>query len=257
MNSRSYTVAFMTLVRKEMRRFFRIWPQTILPPIITTSLYFVIFGTLIGSQISPIDGSTYMEYIAPGIILMSIISNSYANVVSSFYGSKFQRFIEEVLIAPIPAWVILLGYISGGVARGLTVGLVVAIIASLFTDFPMHNIAVTLIVAVLTAVLFSLGGFINAVYAKSFDDISIIPTFVLTPLTYLGGIFYSIEMLPPIWRDLSLFNPILYMINATRYGMLGISDIDIVTAFAIIIAFIVALFSFSLYLLKRGVGIRN
>jgi len=257
MSNQTNLIAFYTLLRKEMLRFFRIWPQTILPPVITTALYFVIFGNLIGSQIGAIDGSSYMDYIVPGIILMGIISNSYANVVSSFYGAKFQHYVEEVLIAPIPYWVILLGYISGGIARGLTVGVVVAIVASFFTDIPIHSLPIMIAIAVLTAILFSLGGFINAVFAKSFDDISIIPTFVLTPLTYLGGIFYSIEMLPPFWRDVSLFNPILYMINAMRYGVLGVSDIDITIAFTITLGFIALLFTVALQLLKRGIGIRS
>ncbi len=250
-------VAFRTILVKEIRRFMRIWIQTILPPVITTALYFIIFGHLIGSRIGPVDGTAYMDYIVPGVILMAIINNSYANVVSSFYGSKFQRFVEELLIAPISNSVILLGYVGGGVARGMTVGLVVAVVASFFTDMAVHNWLVMLGVSVLTAVLFSLAGFINAVYAKSFDDISIIPTFVLTPLTYLGGIFYSISMLPDFWQTVSLANPILYMVNAFRFGMLGVSDIDVTTAVAIIGLFIAVLFTFCMYLLKKGIGLKS
>lgn len=254
---RAWRVAFWTIAVKEVRRFARIWIQTIVPPVITTALYFVIFGKMIGSQIAPIEGYAYMDYIVPGLILMTIITNSYANVVSSFYGSKFGRYVDELLIAPIPHSLILIGYLTGGVARGLTVGLAVTGVAALFTTLHLHNLAVTLGVVFLTSVLFSLAGFINAVYANSFDDISLIPTFVLTPLTYLGGIFYSVSMLPPFWQQVSLLNPILYMVNAFRHGLLGVSDIHIGAAFAVIIGFIVVLYSFALYLLKHGIGMRS
>jgi ABC-2 type transport system permease protein len=257
MSLRCYRVAFTTILIKEMRRFLRIWVQTILPPMITTALYFVIFGKMIGSQLAPISGYSYMDFIVPGLIMMTVISNSYANVVSSFYGSKFQRYIEELLIAPIPLSLILIGFVAGGVARGLIVGAMVTVVASFFVDLQLHNIWVTLSVLLLTATLFSLAGFINAIYANSFDDISIIPTFVLVPLTYLGGIFYSVHMLPGIWQTISLANPILYMINTFRYGMLGITDINLVTAYTVIVSFIVVLYSYSLWLLKRGVGLRG
>ncbi len=254
---RNYRIAFNTILVKEIRRFVRIWVQTIMPPVITTALYFVIFGQMIGGQLAPIDGYGYMDYIVPGLILMSVITNSYGNVVSSFYGSKFGRYVEELLISPIPHSLILAGYIAGGVARGLTVGAVVTLVATLFTDLHLHDIWVSLSVVLLTAILFSLAGFINAVYANSFDDITIIPNFVLTPLTYLGGIFYSVEMLPGFWRDASLLNPILYMVNTFRYGMLGVSDIGLGTAYAVIIGFIVLLYGYSLHLLKKGVGLRG
>lgn len=250
-------IAFRTIVLKEVRRFRRIWPQTILPPMVTTALYFVIFGGLIGSRIGPIEGLSYMDYIVPGVIMMGIINNAYANVVSSFFSAKFQRFIEEVVIAPIPNYLILLGYVAGGMARGLSVGLMVTLVAAFFVDFQVHSWGVTLATVLLTSLLFATGGLINAVYAKTFDDISIIPTFVLTPLTYLGGIFFSVEMLPGFWQNVALFNPILYMINAFRYGLLGVSDIDLTTAFAIIGVFVVALFAFALHLLNRGVGVRS
>jgi ABC-2 type transport system permease protein len=250
-------VAFTTILTKEILRFMRIWIQTVLPAAITTGLYFVIFGNLIGSQLSDIAGFTYMNYIVPGIILMAIINNSYANVVSSFYGAKFQRHVEEMLISPMPNYLIVLGFAAGGMARGLTVGIVVTCVSLVFSEPQLHNLLVTLYVAVMTSLLFALGGFINAVFANSFDDISIIPTFVLTPLTYLGGIFYSIDMLPDFWQSVSLANPILYMINAMRYGMLGVSDIDITTAMLMIAGFVIALYLFCLYLLHRGVGIRT
>lgn len=231
--------------------------QTVLPSAITMTLYFVIFGSLIGKRIGTMGGFSYMQYIAPGIIMMAVITNSYSNVVSSFFGAKFQRHIEEILVAPVPNVLILCGYVAGGVARGVIVGFVVTIIALLFTRIEIYSYSITFAVVILTATLFSIGGLINAILAKKFDDISIVPTFVLTPLTYLGGVFYSIDMLPDFWRTVSLGNPILYMVNAFRYGILGVSDITLGTAFLVIALFIVALFSASLYLLERGVGIRT
>jgi ABC-2 type transport system permease protein len=257
MNPRQNYNAFKTIVIKEFLRFIRIWIQTVLPPAITTALYFVIFGNLIGSQINDIEGYSYMDYIVPGVILMTVITNAYANVVSSFYSAKFQKSVEELLVSPVPNYLILAGYVSGGVARGLIVGIVVTMVARYFSDFQVHSYLISIGILILTAVLFSLAGFINAVYANSFDDISIIPTFVLTPLTYLGGIFYSINMLPEFWQKISLINPILYMINSFRFGLLGISDTSLPTAIVIIISFIVALFSYSLYLLRKGVGIKQ
>lgn len=256
-DSKRILVAFNTIVIKEVNRFLRIWLQTLIPPAISMSLYFVIFGNLIGSRIGPMDGYSYMDFITPGIIMMAVINNCYSNVVSSFFGAKIQLHIEEMLVAPIPNYVILAGYITGGVARGLMVGLLVTIVAMFLTDLKIHNYFIVFSIVVLTAVLFSLGGFINAIFAKKFDDISIIPTFILTPLIYLGGVFYSINMLPEFWQAVSRLNPILYMVNGFRYGVLGISDIDIVWAFAIILIFIFALSAFSLLLLNRGTGLRN
>lgn len=249
--------AFNTLVVKEVMRFARIWIQTVLPAAITMGLYFMIFGQLIGSQLSDVNGFSYMDYIVPGIILMAIISNSYGNVVSSFFSAKFQRHIEELLISPMPNSLIIFGFVAGGVLRGLTVGLIVSIVAAFFTDLQFHSVPIVLFVALLTSILFSIGGLINAIFAKTFDDISIVPTFVLTPLTYLGGIFFSIEMLSGVWQTLSLFNPILYMVNVMRYGMLGVSDINVTTALIMIFVFVLALYTFCLYLLNKGVGIRS
>ena len=218
MNTNEKLIALKTIITKEILRFSRIWIQTVLPPVITTALYFIIFGNLIGPRIGEMDGFGYMEFIIPGLIMMAVITNSYANVVSSFYGSKFQRHIEEMLISPVPNYIILIGYMAGGVVRGLTVGVAVTIVSLVFHPLNIHSLWVMFSMIILTAILFSLAGLINGVYAKSFDDISIIPTFVLTPLTYLGGIFYSIKMLPEFWQQLSLANPILYMVNAFRYG---------------------------------------
>lgn len=250
-------IPFKTLVIKEFLRFIRIWVQTVLPPGITMALYFAIFGKLIGERIGEMDGYAYIDFIVPGLILMAVITNSYANVVSSFYQAKFGRYVEELLVSPVHNWVILAGYVGGGVVRGMVVGILVTIVAMFFTDLQVYNYSVTLMVFFLTSVLFSLGGFINAVYARNFDDIAIVPTFVLTPLTYLGGIFYSIQLLPDFWQTVSLANPILYMINAFRYGLLGVSDIQIFWAFVIILAFILILGAISLRLLQKGVGLRS
>lgn len=257
MNTREKLIALKTIATKEILRFSRIWIQTVLPPVITTALYFIIFGNLIGPRIGQMDGFDYMEFIIPGLIMMAVITNSYANVVSSFYGSKFQRHIEEMLISPVPNYIILIGYITGGVARGLTVGVAVTVVSLIFHPLNIYSLWVMFSMIILTAILFSLAGLINGVFAKSFDDISIIPTFVLTPLTYLGGIFYSISMLPEFWQHLSMANPILYMVNAFRYGFLGVSDISLMTSYAISIAFIVVLYLFSLHLLRKGHGIRT
>jgi ABC-2 type transport system permease protein len=253
----SVLIAFNTIVRKEIYRFIRIWPQTLLPPAITTALYFLIFGKLIGDRIGTIHGVSYMDYIVPGIILMSVITHSYANVVSSFYSTKFQRNIEELLVAPVPNWVILAGYISGGILRGLLVGIVVAVISLFFTPLIVQNFAMAIAVVFLTATLFALAGFINAILAESFDDISIIPNFILTPLSYLGGVFYSVDMLPQIWQHISLGNPILYMVNAFRFSVIGVSDIDISLAFLMTGGFILVLTMFALWLLHRGTGIKT
>jgi ABC-2 type transport system permease protein len=249
--------AFRTILTKEILRFSRIWIQTVLPPMVTTTLYFVIFGQLIGSRLGEMDGHPYVDFIFPGLILMSVISNSYANVVSSFYNAKFQRHVEELLISPVPNWVILAGYVGGGVARGLVVGTAVTLVAMVFTNVQVHSVAVTFAVFVLTSVLFATAGFVNAVFANSFDDISVVPTFVLTPLTYLGGVFYSVHLLPEFWQRVSLANPVLYMINAFRYGLLGVSDIALSTALLLIAGFIAALVAFALWLLGRGIGLKT
>jgi ABC-2 type transport system permease protein len=254
---RLYGNAFRTIVTKEILRFSRIWIQTVLPPMVTTALYFVIFGQLIGSRLGEMDGHPYVDFIFPGLILMSVISNSYANVVSSFYNAKFQRHVEELLISPVPNWVILAGYVAGGVARGLVVGTAVTLVAMAFTDVRVHSIPITFTVFFLTSVLFATAGFVNAVFANSFDDISVIPTFVLTPLTYLGGVFYSVHLLPEFWQRVSLANPVVYMINAFRFGLLGVSDIRLGTALLLIAGFIAVLVAFALWLLRRGIGLKT
>ena len=244
-----YGVALKSIWIKECIRFLRIWVQTLVPPAITMSLYFVIFGNLIGSRIGDMGGFSYMEFIVPGLIMMSVITNSYS--------TKFQKSIEELLVAPVPNYIIVLGYMGGGMTRGMLVGLIVTCVSLLFVDIQIHNIFVIMATVILTSAVFALGGLINAIYANSFDDISIIPTFILTPLTYLGGVFYSITLLPEFWQGVSQVNPIIYMVNAFRYGFLGVSDVDLSVAFGVLGLFIVGLFTLALTLIKRGVGLRH
>lgn len=258
MSTSTNLVALYTITRREIMRVVRIWTQTLIPPMVTMTLYFVIFGKLIGSKIGTIEGGfTYMQYIVPGLVMMSIINNSYANISSSFFGAKFQRSVEEMLVSPMPNWVILTGYVSGAVARGLVVGLLVLLIALFFTSLQVVHPLITFLSVLLGATIFALAGFVNAVYAKKFDDIALVPTFILTPLTYLGGVFYSVNMLSEPWQAISRINPILYMVNAFRFGVLGISDVDIGTAFAVMLAFVVGLSLLALHLLKRGIGLRS
>lgn len=254
---RQNLIALGTLAYKETHRYLRIWVQTLVPPAITMTLYFIIFGNLIGRRVGEMGGYNYIDFIAPGVIMMAVITAAYSNVVSSFFGAKFQHFIEEILVSPTPNLVILLGYVAGGIGRGLLVGILVTLVSMFFTNLTVHNIWITTSVVFLTALLFSLGGFINAVFARKFDDISIVPTFVLTPLTYLGGVFFSVNLLPSFWQQVAHLNPVLYMVNAFRYGILGTSDVPIGFAYTIILAFILALGALSLYLLHRGIGLRQ
>jgi ABC-2 type transport system permease protein len=249
-------ISLASIARKEMIRIFRIWVQTLVPPVITITLYFIIFGSFIGSQLNDIDGYGYMAFIAPGLIMMAIITNSYTNTVSSFFSTKFQRNIEELLVSPTPNWVIVLGYVSGGMTRGLSVGLLVSVVSLLFIRLPLFNVFYVVVFSFLTSFVFSLAGMINGIFAQKFDDISIIPTFVITPLTYLGGVFYSISLLPEFWQNISRANPIIYMISGFRYGFLGISDINIWAGFWMLVLFSVLLFTTTLYLLKKGIGVR-
>ncbi len=256
MQASAQFTAFRTIFRREVRRFMRIWVQTLIPPVITMVLYFLIFGQLIGSRIGQMGGFDYMAFVVPGLIMMSVITNAYSNVVSSFYSAKFTKAVEELLVSPTPNYVILLGFVLGGTLRGLIIGGIVTVISLLFTDLHVHNVWVTVGVIFLTALLFATAGLINAIFANSFDDISIIPTFVLTPLTYLGGVFYSIDVLPAFWQGASQLNPVLYMVNAFRYGVLGVSDVSVAASFAGILVFVVLLFGYCLYLLAHGKGLR-
>jgi len=257
MRTSVYLIAFETIVRKEIRRFMRIWMQTLVPPAITIGLYFLIFGNLIGRRIGEMGGFDYMDFIVPGLIMMAVIQNSYSNVASSFFSHKFQRCVEEILVSPVPNAVMLAGFIVGGMARGLAVGVIVMLMSFVFTDFTINNLPLTLVVVLFTALVFSLAGFLNALFANTFDDISIIPTFVLTPLIYLGGVFYSIELLPASGQFVSSLNPVLYMVNTFRYGILGTSDVDIWLALFMLFFFTVLLTAVTLWLLRRGTGLRH
>lgn len=252
-----YWTAFKSLLAKEINRFTRIWVQTLVPPAITMTLYFIIFGNLIGSRIGEMNGFSYMEYIVPGLIMMSVITNSYSNVASSFFSAKFQKNIEEILVAPVPNYVIIAGFVMGGVTRGLLVGTIVTFVSLFFVDLQVDHWGVIIATVFLTSVVFSLGGLINAVFAKTFDDISIIPTFILTPLTYLGGVFYSINLLPEFWQSVSKINPIVYMVNAFRYGFLGVSDVGIMTSFGVLGMFVVGLYFVAHVLVSKGIGLRT
>ena len=256
-SAKSYWIGYQTIVIKEFTRILRIWAQTLIPPAITMSLYFVIFGQLIGRRIGEMGGMPYMDFIVPGLIMLTVITNAYGNITSSFFGAKFGKHIEELLISPLPPLLILAGYVTGAIVRALLVGVIVLIVASFFSDLRIHNLPVTLAVVVLTAIVFALAGFINATFAQKFDDISIIPTFVLQPMTYLGGVFFSIELLPGVWEKIAMANPILYMVNAFRYGMLGVTDVSLSIAFGIIFSFGIVLGAICLTLLKRGTGLRT
>ncbi len=254
---RARWVGFLTILRREFGRIVRIWGQTLVPSAVTATLYFVIFGSLIGSRVGQMDGFDYMQYIAPGLIMMSVITNAYGNVVSSFFGAKFQRFLEEVIVSPLPNWIVVLGFASGGILRGLLVGAIVTVVSLFFTDLAVHHILIIVAAVFLTATVFALGGFINAVFAKNFDQVNWIPTFVLTPLTYFGGVFYSISLLPELAQKISYANPILHMVNAFRYGFLGVSDVDVRLAFAIMIAAAIILFLIAVGLMNRGTGLKE
>jgi ABC-2 type transport system permease protein len=250
-------ISFKTIVRKEVRRVFRIWIQTLLPPVITMGLYLLIFGRFIGSQLRNINGVSYMEFIIPGIIMMSVITNSYSNVVSSFFSAKMQRNIEEILISSTSPVVTILGYCVGGITRGLLIGSMVTVFSLFFAKLHIYNFAIVFVFIFLTSAIFTLAGMINAIFAKKPDDISIIPTFVLTPLTYLSGVFYSISLLPPFWQFVSKLNPILYMVNGFRYGFLGFSDINIVFGLCMLLLFAAILFTINIILLKKGLGLKT
>jgi ABC-2 type transport system permease protein len=256
-SAKSYWIGYQTILIKEITRILRIWAQTLIPPMITMSLYFVIFGAIIGRRVGEMGGMPYIDFIVPGLIMLSVITNAYGNITSSFFGAKFGKHVEELLVSPLPPSIILAGYVSGAVFRALAVGILVWIVAAFFSGVHMHNLWITLSMLLLTAVTFALAGFINAVYAQKFDDISIIPTFVLQPMTYLGGVFFSVSLLPGIWGQLALANPILYMVNAFRYGMLGVSDVSLWLAYVIVIGFGAVLLIISLTLLRRGVGLRT
>ncbi|MFZ1541592.1 MAG: ABC transporter permease [Enterococcus aquimarinus] len=252
-----YFTALKSLAIKETNRYLRIWVQTLVPPVITTSMYFVIFGNLIGGRIGEMDGFSYMEFIVPGLIMMSVITSSYSNVASSFFSQKFQKNIEELLIAPVPTHVIIWGFVIGGLGRSILVGTLVTVISLFFVPLNVYSWGIVVATLLMTGILFSLAGLLNGVFAQSYDDVSIVPTFVLQPLTYLGGVFYAISMLPPFWQAVSKINPIVYMISGFRYGFLGITDVSIISSMAILIGFIVVLYTICWQLIERGRGLRS
>ena len=257
MNAREKYIALRAILDKEVTRILRIWQQTLLPSAITMALYFLIFGAFIGSKIEGMGGVSYIQFIMPGLIMMAVITNAYSNVSSSFFGIKFQRSVEELLVSPTPSYIIILGYVLGGMFRGLLVGTIVLLISLFFTKISLHSLAIVLVFIFLTSLVFSLAGFLNGMYAKKFDDVAIVPTFVLTPLTYLGGVFYSISLLPDFWKTISLLNPIIYMVNGFRYGFLGISDINIWIGFIILVVLGIVLFWFSMHAMKKGIGLKS
>lgn len=250
-------VALKKIAHKEITRILRIWMQTLLPPIISTTLYFLIFGRLLGPRIQDIEGFSYIKFIVPGLIMMSILTSSYMNVSSSFFGAKFQRHLEEILVSPTKTYAIIIGYILGGICRGLSIGILVTTISMLFTSISFYNIWIVMSIAILTSIVFALMGLMNGIFAKKIDDVTIIPTFVITPLTYLGGIFYSVSLLPEIWQRITLINPIFYIINTFRYGFLGISDFPIIYSYIMLLVFIFILYTICSVLIEKGAGMRN
>lgn len=250
-------ISLKTIVRKEVVRILRIWTQTLIPPVITQTLYFVIFGKFIGSRIGEVQGIDYMSFIVPGLVMMAVINNAYGNTVSSFFSAKFQRNIEEIMVSPTPNWVIVLGYVAGGVIRGVSVGFLVFLVSCFFTRPEIHNFAFIVIFVILTSVVFSLGGFMNAMFATKFDDVAIVPTFILTPLTYLGGVFYSVNSLPEFWHNASRLNPILYMVNGFRYGFYGTSDVHVGLSVFMLVVLIVVMGFVNLRLMDQGAGLKS
>ena len=248
---------FKTIVIREYGRIIRIWGQTIVPSVVTAVLYFTIFGNVVGRRVGVMGGFDYKQYIAPGLIMMAVITNSYGNVVSSFFGAKFGKHVEELLVSPLPNWVIVAGYATGGLLRGTLVGIAVTCVSLVFTHLQVQHIAVVVTALLLTSLSFALAGFLNALFAKNFDQVNWIPSFVLTPLTYFGGVFYSVTLLPVWALHLSYVNPILYMVNAFRFGFLGVSDVDIGAAFALMAGAALVLFTVAVALMNRGTGTRE
>lgn len=257
MNAKRIWIAYCTVVRKDVVRIVRLWQQTFLPSVITTALYFLVFGTFIGSQLPPIHGLSYIQFIVPGLVMMQVIMNAYSNTSTALFMAKFQNNLQEMLVSPMPEWVIVAGYVTAGIVRGFIIGVLVLLTALFFMHLTIYNIAVVLAAFILTCVLFSLGGFLNAMFANTFDSISIVPTFILTPLTFLGGVFYSISRFPPFWQKISLINPILYMVNLFRYGFLGVSDVSLTLALSILIGLTVVFIVTILWLFKKGIGLKN
>lgn len=257
MNSRVQWVSLYTLINHEIVRVLRIWPQTILPPVVTTILYYIIFGSVIGPRIGEMNGYNYIQFIMPGLVMMNVIEVAYINVDSSFFMAKFFRSIEEILITPMTSHSVLCGFVAGGMFRAIAVGLLVAVMSLFFTKITVANWGLTILIVVLTAVFMSLVGFIAGVFAKKFDDLSIVPMFVLTPLSYFGGVFYSVDLLPKTWQAATHANPLFYMISGFRYAILGTADVDILFVLCLLFGGILILYAYAYWLLQKGIGIKN
>ncbi len=251
-------ISFYTIVRKDVVRIMRIWPQTFLPSIITSALYFLIFGAFLGSRIGEVQGVSYILFVVPGLVMLSVVTNSYMNTSFTMFMSKFfARTIDEILVSPTPPWLLVAGYIAGGVVRGVVIGALVLLVSLFFTHLVVHSFWIILLFLILTSVVFSLAGLVNGVYAKSIDGINLVPTFVLTPLVYLGGVFYSTESLPSFWGTVTKFDPIFYIINGFRYGFLGTSDVPILLSVGILVALAVVFLAFNIYLIRTGLGLKQ
>ena len=251
-------ISFYTILRKGVVRIIRIWSQTLLPSVVTSVLYFAVFGSILGSRIGELNGVPYILFVVPGLVMLAVITNSYMDVATTFFVSKFfSRNIDEILVSPTPPSVIIAGFIASGVVRGMLVGGLVLIVSLFFALPSVAHPLVVLLFLFLSSLIFALGGLINGIYAKSFDGISIVPTFVLTPLVYLGGVFYSIHSLPPLWQTVSLWNPIFYIINGFRYGFLGTSDVSLLTCVFVLLALMLALLGANVYFLRKGLGLKQ
>jgi len=257
LNAHRLYIAWLTLTRKEVMRVLRIWTQTLLPPAITMGIYFVVFGSFLGGQIKEIEGHPYIQFILPGLVMMTCITSSFSNVASSFFSAKFMRHIEEMLVSPMPDWIMVTGFVAGGVVRGVICGVIVALVGLFFTHIPIYNALIILFYLLASANLFSLAGLLNALVARKFDDISIVPTFVLTPLTYFAGTFYSIKMLPETWQKVSLANPIFYMVDGFRYGFLGVHDASLMVGVVLLLVLNFVGYVVCMRMVKKGVGLRS
>jgi ABC-2 type transport system permease protein len=258
MSSYQQWISFYTIVRKDAARMFRIWPQTFLPSIITSVLYFLIFGSFLGSSIGEVQGVPYILFVVPGLVMLAVVTQSYANTSFVMFTSKFfGRNIDEILVSPTPPWILVAGYIAGGVVRGVVVGVLVLLVSLFFTHLVVYSYLTILLFLVLTSLVFSLAGLVNGVYAKSMDGISIVPTFVLTPLVYLGGVFYSVESLAPFWRAVTQVDPIFYIINGFRYGFLGASDVPILYSTGLLLLFTAVFTGIAIYLIRNGLGLKQ
>jgi ABC-2 type transport system permease protein len=252
--------SFYTIVRKDVIRIFRIWPQTLLPSVVTSVLYFLVFGTVLGSRIGEMQGVDYMTFVVPGLVMLGVVTTSYANTSFTFFSSKFfARSIDEILVSPTPPWLLIAGFTAGGVVRGMLVGLSVLLVSLFFTGLSLsiHSLEVIFIFALLTSLIFSLAGLVNGIYAKSIDGINIVPTFVLTPLVYLGGIFYSVQSLPAWWQNITYANPLFYLVNGFRYGFLGITDVSLITSASMLVTFAAILVGINWYLVRTGLGLKQ